>query len=137
MPWKSPIKTARICFYRSGRQLDHYMMTEDDHAARKLLNFLLETDAVILSLENFSPAEIRLLEGSKHRDGRSLFASADCSGLEKIIQGDKCARLCAFNAGADGRDGAANTNRPERHPTERAGDSMPVAPAAAPNAPSD
>jgi hypothetical protein len=108
------------------------MMAEDDHAARKLLNFLLESDAVILSLENFSPAEIRLLEGSQHRNGRSLFASTDCSGLEKNIQGDKCARLCVFNA-----DRAAKTSRPARHPAERAGDSMPVAPAAAPNAPSD
>jgi hypothetical protein len=137
MSWKSPIKTARLCFYRSGRQLDHYMMVEDDHAARKLLNFLLESDAVILSLENFSPAEIRLLEGSQHRNGRSLFASTDCSGLEKNIQGDKCARLCVFNADADGRDGVAKTSRLARHPAERAGDSMPVAPAAAPNAPSD
>jgi hypothetical protein len=98
MSWQSPIKTAKICFFRTGRQLDHYMMTEDDSAAHKLLSFLIESDAVILSLENFSESETRLLKESRHKDGRSIFATSACFGLDKAIQGEKCARFCTFNA---------------------------------------
>jgi hypothetical protein len=91
MAWENPIKTIRLCFYQSGRQLE-YSTTKDAYVPGSLIAFLKETDAVIVELENFTDEEKEILHQAKGPQGRSLFASPACAGHTGYRSA--CARLC-------------------------------------------
>jgi hypothetical protein len=94
MSWENPVKSARLCFFQTGHIKEHFMQAEDPQAAHNLIEFLKENDAVIVELENFTPAEVKLIEEAKGRFGRSLFAAPDCHMKGKPGAGKRCLGIC-------------------------------------------
>lgn len=91
-----PVKTVGICFFDTGCQAEYLIKADDYRSIDTLADFLIESKAVIISLENFSDAETRVLrERDKTRNG-TIFASPDCFGHHCLKRGYVCARACAL-----------------------------------------
>ena len=97
MSWENPIKTVKLCFPETGRIRNRYDRAEDQEAVDRLATFVLECNAFIVGLENFSDAEIESLKAAKGPDGRSLFASPQCF-MPEANGGGRCARTCPLRS---------------------------------------
>jgi hypothetical protein len=94
MEWRNPVKSVGICFRKTGQLTQHFLMADDVGATHLLVNFLVEADAFIVALENFSEDEAGFLRAAAGPDGRSLFAPPDCYGRREPWRYSVCPINC-------------------------------------------
>ena len=91
-----PVKTVGLCFLRTGDQSEYFLKSEDHSSAQTLVQFLAESHAVIISLENFSDEETQFLRYAEAQSGVEVFAPSDCFGRHQLRRGYECPTHCAL-----------------------------------------
>lgn len=103
MAQKDPIKSVGLCFFRSGVQTELFFPDGRTDAATSLASFIESSDAAILSVENFSSAELSYLQSRCDvASGRRLFAGGDCADRLPVGRGCRCEKICSLRRDADG-----------------------------------
>jgi hypothetical protein len=97
MAQENPIKSVGLCFFRSGVQTELFLPDGRSDAATSLASFIESSDAAILSVENFSSAELAYLRSRcDAASGRRLFVGVDCADRQPIGRGCRCEKKCSL-----------------------------------------
>lgn len=92
------VKTVGLCFLQTGEQCEYFIKSDDEGPLDALVSFLAGSHALIISLENFTDEETRLLREKEATCGTEVFAPSDCFGRHSLRRGYECHAHCAFKA---------------------------------------